>query len=190
MNFNDLKHKHAHSLPVWKHIEIGKQLVPTVPVLLSGFFKYRRSGEATSCTAFRDIYFISWSQKHSPLFCVLHQINPVKTIPFCLFKMQFYDILLSTLTVSCSISKIRYIVSVCPPLFISAAPNSHRSINYSVAEQRKRSGHMSLTHNAGPLQSTSGQSTAGGTVRHDSEHVTECQNTRGWLKFCIPPGET
>jgi hypothetical protein len=31
---------------------------------------------------------------------------------------------------------------------------------------------MSLTHNAGPLQLTSGQSTAGGTVKHDSERVT------------------
>jgi hypothetical protein len=32
---------------------------------------------------------------------------------------------------------------------------------------------MSLTHNAGPLQLTSGQSTAGGTVRHDGvpEHT-------------------
>lgn len=142
------------------HIEIGKQLVPTVPALISGFIKYRHSGEANSCTAFHDIYFLSWSQKNSPLFCVIHQINPVNII---LFKMQFYDILLSTLTVSCSISKIRYVVSICQPLFIFTAPNSHRSINYSVAEQRKRSGHVSLTHNAGPLQLTSGQSTARGT---------------------------
>jgi hypothetical protein len=142
------------------HIEIGKQLVPTVPALISGFIKYRHSGEANSCTAFHDIYFLSWSQKNSPLFCVIHQINPVNII---LFKMQFYDILLSTLTVSCSISKMRYVVSICQPLFIFTAPNSHRSINYSVAEQRKRSGHVSLTHNAGPLQLTSGQSTARGT---------------------------
>jgi len=59
------------------HIEIGKQLVPTVPALISGFIKYRHSGEANSCTAFHDIYFLSWSQKNSPLFCVIHQINPV-----------------------------------------------------------------------------------------------------------------
>lgn len=112
------------------HIEIGKQLVPTVPVLLSDFFKYRPSGEANSCIAFRDIYFLSWSQKNSPLFCVLHQINPVNTIPFSLFKMQFFDLLLSTLTVSC----ISYIVSICQPLFISTAPNIHRIINYTVAK--------------------------------------------------------
>jgi hypothetical protein len=89
------------------HIEIGKQLVPTVPALLSGFFKYRPSGEANSCTPFRDIYFLSWSQKNSPLFCMLHHTNPVNTIPFYLFKMQFYDVLLSALTVNRSISKIR-----------------------------------------------------------------------------------
>jgi len=77
------------------HIEIGKQLVPTVPVLLSCFFKYRRSGEANSCTALRDIYFLSCSQKNPPLFCVLHHINPVNIIPIHMFKMQFYDILLS-----------------------------------------------------------------------------------------------
>jgi len=112
-------------------------------------------------------------RRTSPLFCVIHQISPVNIIPFCLFTMQFCDILLSTLTVSCSISKISYIVSICQPLFTSTVQNSHRSINYSVAKQRNRSGHMSLTHNAGPLQLTGGQSTARGTVRHDGvpEHT-------------------
>jgi len=161
------------------HIEIGKQLVPTVPVLLSGFFKYRRSGEANSCTAFRDIYFLSWSQKNSPPFCTLHYINPLNTIPFYLFKTQCYCVLLSALTVSCSVSKIRYILSICQPVFTSTAPNSNRCINYSVAKQRNRNGHMSLTYKGGPLQLTSGQSTAGVTVRQNSERVTDCQNTRG-----------